>query len=196
MTAPEELLAVPFNIYLAAAETEEPALDASVPVGWTLLGQLGNDEYDEDGITVTHEQTIEYFRGLGSTIPIKAFRSQEGLTLGVVVRDVSMETYAKILDDASIIEDVNGGESVQLYRGYNVGAFALLMRSADGPYGEGRPMHFWIPKVVQSGNPAPVFKKGTPAGLALTFTAMKPIAGEVSAADALGRVRAIGPDGS
>ena len=107
-----------------------------------------------------------------------------------------METYAKILDDAAIVEDVNGGESVQLYRGYNVGAFALLMRSADGPYGEGRPMAYWIPKVVQSGNPAPVFKKGTPAGLALTFTAMKPIGGEISAADALGRVRAIGPDGS
>jgi hypothetical protein len=193
---PEELLAVPFNLYLAAAETAEPALDAAIPGGWALLGQLGSDEYDEDGITVTHEQNIEYFRGLGSTIPIKAFRSTEGLTIGLTVRDVSMETYAKILDDASIAEDSNGGQSVAMYRGYQVQDYALVLRSADGPYGEGSPMQYWVPRVVQSGNPAVVHKKGTPAGLALVFTAIKPVGGVISSADSLGIVRAIGPDGS
>jgi hypothetical protein len=51
--------------------------------------------------------------------------------------------------------------------------------AADGPYGEGSPMQYWVPRVVQSGNPAVVHKKGTPAGLALVFTAIKPVAGDL-----------------
>lgn len=189
---PNELLAVPFTAYLAPADTAEPALDEAIDGSgseWVRLGNLGNDEYDEDGITVTHEQTIEYFRGLGSTIPIKAFRTQEGLTLGLMVRDMTMETYAKALNDAEV--DATGpGKAVALYRGYNVAQHALVIRSVDGPYAEGAAMQYWVPRVVQSANPAPVHKKGTPAGLALVYTAMKQ-PGATDPAEYLGVVRAL-----
>lgn len=192
MPAPYELLAVPFHAYLAPAATEEPALDEAIDdtgSPWVLLGTLGADEYDEDGIAVTHEQNIEYFRGLGSTIPIKAFRSTEGLTLGLTVRDMTMETYARALNDAEV--DASGiGRAVVLYQGYNVASYALCIRAADGPYADGAGMQYWVPTVVQSANPAPVHKKGTPAGLALVFTAMKGV-GAATPADYLGVVRAL-----
>ncbi len=193
MPAPYELLAVPFHAYLAPAGTEEPALDAAIDgsgSAWALLGTLGADEYDEDGITVTHEQNIEYFRGLGSTIPIKAFRSSEGLTLGLVVRDMTMETYAKALNDATVDSSDPGSKAVTLYQGYNVNQFALVIRAADGPYADGAPMQYWVPTVVQSGNPAPVHKKGNPAGLALVFTTMKGV-GASDPSEYLGVVRAL-----
>lgn len=192
MPAPFELLAVPFHAYLAPAATPEPALDEAIDgsgSAWALLGTLGADEYDEDGITITHEQNIEYFRGLASTIPIKAFRSTEGLTLGLTVRDMTMETYAKVLNDALV--DASGiGKAVSLYQGYNVNHFALVIRSADGPYADGAAIQYWVPTVVQSANPAPVMKKGTPAGLAVTFTAMKGV-GADDPSEYLGIVRAL-----
>lgn len=192
MPAPYELLAVPFHAYLAPAGTDEPDLDQAIDGSgspWVLLGTLGADEYDEDGITVTHEQNIEMFRGLGSTIPIKAFRSSEGLTIGLTVRDMTMETYAKALNDATV--DSSGiGKAIDLYQGYNVAQHALVIRAADGPYADGAAVQYWVPTVVQSANPAPVHKKGTPAGLAIVFSAMKGV-GASDPSEYLGVVRAL-----
>jgi hypothetical protein len=191
--APYELLAVPFHAYLALPGTPEPDLTEAIDASgsdWVLLGTLGADEYDEDGITVTHEQNIEYFRGLGKTIPIKAFRTSEGLTLGLVVRDVTMETYAKALNDATVDSSDPGSKALALYQGYNVAQYALAIRSADGPYADGAAMQYWVPTVVQSGNPAPVYKRGTPAGLAFTFTTMKGV-DATDPSEYLGVVRAL-----
>ena len=56
-------------------------LDVAVAQGEivALLGTNGARNYAEDGITVTHEQTIEQFRGLRGTGPVKAFRTAEQL---------------------------------------------------------------------------------------------------------------------
>lgn len=172
MAAPYEILAVPFDAYLAAAGTAKPVIDDTTLTGWTRLGTRGADEYAADaGVTVTHEQSINEYRGLRGTGPIKAFRTSEGLKIAFTVNDLTIETYGKILNDNDV-EDV-GARSAKLHQGAQVSTYALLLRSPDGPYGDGMPVQYWVPTVYQSGSPAVVHKKGEPAGLALEFTALE-----------------------
>jgi hypothetical protein len=176
MPEPFELMATPFDVYLAPAETDKPDIGEDVAASgsdWVLLGKNGAAEYDEAGITVTHQQTIEMYRGLRGTGPVKSFRTSEDLTFGFTLNDLTVESYAKVVNDALV--DVSSGNSraVALHQGPQVATFALLARSPDGPYGDGAPCQYWIPKVSQSGSPAVVHAKGKPAGLALVFTAME-----------------------
>lgn len=172
MAAPYEIMAVPFDAYLAPAGTSKPDIAASpTGQGYTLLGVRGADEYDEAGVTVTHEQSINEYRGLRGTGPIKAFRTSEGLKIGFELNDLTLEAYGKILNDATVADI--GSRAVTLHQGAQVATFALVLKSADGPYGDGMPAQYWVPVVYQSGSPAVVHKKGDPAGLALEFTALE-----------------------
>lgn len=171
MAEPYEILAVPFDVYLAPAGTSKPDIADALASPWVLLGTRGADEYAEAGITVTHEQTIFEYRGLRGTGPIKATRTSEGLKLAFTLNDMTLESYGKILNDATV-EDI-GSRAVRMRQGAQVATFALVARSADGPYGDGMPAQYWIPNVYQSGSPAVVHRKGEPAGLALEFTALE-----------------------
>jgi len=74
---PHEIIVSPFQIYLAPVGETWSLLD-DVPAGnWRLLGTSGKYNYAEDGVTVTHEQTINQIRTLGSTGPVKAARPEE-----------------------------------------------------------------------------------------------------------------------
>lgn len=170
--APYEILATPFEAYLAAAGTAKPDI-ASSPVGqgYTLLGTRGAYEYDEAGVTVTHAQSVEIYRGLKGTGGVKAFRTSEDLKVGFTINDLTLEVYGKILNDATV-EDI-GSRALRMHQGPQVADFALVLKSDQGPYGNNMPMQLWIPKCFQSGSPAVVHKKGTPAGLALEFTALE-----------------------
>lgn len=175
MAEPYEILATPFDVYLAIEGSAAPDLDEDPNASgsdWTLLGQRGADEYDEAGITVTHEQTVELYRGLRGTGPIKAFRTSEGLKIAFTLNDLTVESYAKIVNDATV-DDSGDSRAVSLHQGPDVSTFALLMRSPNGPYGDGAPCQYWVPKVFQNGSPAVVHRKGQPAGLALEFMALE-----------------------
>lgn len=172
MAEPFEIMAVPFDVYLAAAGTAKPAIDATQPTGgYALLGSRGADEYDEAGVSVAHEQSVELYRGLRGTGPIKAFRTSEGLKISFTLNDLTLESYAKVLNDATV--DTTGARSIPLHQGAQVATFALLAKSADGPYGDGLPIQYWVPTVFQSGSPTVVHRKGQAAGLALEFTAIE-----------------------
>lgn len=172
MAEPFYLIAAPFDIWLAPAGTAEPALGSDPTGDWEKLGSNGAYDYSEDGITVTHEQTVEKFRGLRGTGFIKAFRTAETLMLGFTLHDLSLEEYAKALNDATVT--VDGDEnSIPLHLGPNVAQHALLARGASPYDDDNLEMQYYIPKVFQGANPAPVHKKGTPAGLALSFEALE-----------------------
>lgn len=174
MSAPFEIMAVPFDVYLAPAGTAKPDIDAAIDASgsdWVLLGRRGADEYDAGGITVTHGQTVNVYRGLRGTAGVKAFRTEEELTFGFTLNDLTLESYGKVLNDA-MVDDAGNSRAISIYQGAQVATFALVARSPDGPYGDGLPVQYWIPNCFQSGSPAVVHQKGIPAGLALVFTAM------------------------
>lgn len=178
MSAPLEIIAAPLTAYLAAANTAKPDVDDAPSGSWTKLGSNGSCNYDEEGLKVTHEQNVEYFRGLGCTGNLKAWRTEESLMYELTLYDLRVEQYAKVLNDLTVTTTaagvgIPGSKDIDLLLGYDVTVFSILLRGSDSPYGDAYNVQYWSPKVVMDANPEPVWKKGEPAGLALKFTALQ-----------------------
>ena len=179
MAAPYELMAGPWTAWLADAATAEPAdLDTAPPVDYVKLGASGSLNYSEDGITISEEQALEYFRGLGSTARRKAWRTEEDVMVGLTVHDFTAETIA-IAKNGNAITSVAAGAStsgakrVALYKGSQVTSYALLVRSdAGSPYGDEFKAQLWIPNVVVDSVGETSIEKGVPLGFAFSFAAL------------------------
>lgn len=177
MSEPYEIIVSPYQIYLAPVSETVPELD-DVPAGnWILLGTNGKDNYAEDGVTVAHEQSLSVIRTLGTTGGIKVVRTEEELTISLILFDMSIEHYAKILNGVTLVDVAAaaltpGHRDLTLRQGPDVTTFALLCRGKS-PYGDAFNAQYAVPIVYQSGNPSPVYNKGDAAGLALTFSALE-----------------------
>lgn len=175
--SPWEIVMSPYDVYIAPEGEAMPVVDSTPAGNWALLGTNGKSNYSEDGVTVTHGQTINAHRTLGSLGPVKSARTEEELMVGLVLEDVSMEQYAKVLNDVAVTDTpaasgVAGIREITMRQGEQPAVFALLVKG-QGPYGEGWPMQFYIPRCFQNGSPAPVFTKGEAAGLEVEFMALE-----------------------
>ncbi len=178
MPAPFEIIAAPFTAWFAPVGTAFPLLGVAPAVDWIKIGTSGDESYSEEGVKVTHSQEVNKVRPLGSTVPIKAFRTQEELLIAFTVWDVSAEFYRLSLNSNDVTTTAAGAgtagfKSVQFYQGEQVATMALLLRSDVSPYGDDMQMQYEVPYCFQSGNPEPVYKKGDPAGFALEFSALR-----------------------
>ena len=173
MGAPFEIVAAPYEIYIAPVGESMPAVTLEPPVNnWVLLGTLGDTNYSEDGVTVQHTETVEDFRSLGSTGPVKSFRTEEDLLISFMLHDLTLEEYARALNFATVTT-ASDDKTIPMYQAQEVDYRALLVRGNDaGPYGAGYNMQYEIPRVREDSAPEVIFTKGAPAGLALVFRAM------------------------
>jgi hypothetical protein len=165
------------DVWLAPVGESYPDVDASPSGNWAKLGSSGKKDYNEDGITVSHEQTLNQFRSLGSTGPRKVSRSEENLTVAGVLEDLTLEEYGKILNDVSVSTGTTSGSGADIKeittrQGLEVSTFALLVRIPNA-YGDGWQAQIQIPRVYQSENPSPAYTKDGKAGLSFTFTALE-----------------------
>lgn len=176
MGAPFEIIAAPFEVWLAPTGSTFPDV-SQVPIApWVLLGTSGNKNYHEDGITVAHEQTIEEFRPLGLTAARKAFRTEENLTISMTLVDMTAAQYAKVLNRAAVTAVVAGslvgGQStIPLLQGLEVATFMIVCKGAESAGGVFN-TQYQVPLAYNSGNPSPVFQKGEPAALDCEFHAL------------------------
>lgn len=182
MPEPMEVIATPLTYYLAPTATAFPLVDAAPAAEWVKVGTEGDLNYDDGGTSVKHSQTIETFTPAGATAPRKAFRTEEGLVLGVTLVDLSPEQWAKILDEATLVTTaaaagIPGEKRFAGLRGPNVHNWALLARG-QSTVDNTLNLQIEIPTVFQSADPSPVFTKGKPAALELEFTALEVTAGE------------------
>lgn len=173
--APRDLVVGPLDIYLAPVGEAFPAVDAAPAGNWALLGTHGDDSYGEDGITISHPETIQKFRSVGSTGPRKAVRTEEDLRIELILQDLTLEEYAKVLNDLTVQIDA-GPPSVRklpLRRGHDVAQYAFLARGTGlSPYGAFN-VQLQVPIVYVAAAPAPVFTKGDVASLAVAFEALE-----------------------
>lgn len=174
---PFEIITAPFTVWRAPVGTAFPAIDAAPGAGWTKIGTSGFRNYSDEGVTISHQQTIELVRGL-STGPVKAFRTEESLAVRFTLWDMLLEQYQVALNDNAVTTTAAGAgtagiKEIQLYRGVTVATMALLVRG-DGvsPEGDGFNSQYQIPLCFQNGSPEPVYTKGV-AGLALDFMAIE-----------------------
>jgi hypothetical protein len=175
---PFEIIGAPFTLYTAPLGTAFPLIDAEPAAAWVKIGTSGDRSYSDDGVTVAHSQTISQARPLGATGPVKAWRTEEGLVVSLTLWDLTLEQYAVALNSNALATTAAGSgtagfKALQLYRGVNVAALALLVRGDVSAYGDDFKSQYEIPVCYQSANPEPVFKKGEPAGVALEFTALE-----------------------
>lgn len=176
MSEPYEIIVAPYDVYVAPTGTPFPAIDVAPAAPWVVLGTKGSLNQGEDGVTVTHEQNIEVYRPNGSTGPIKASRTEEGLMIAISLWDVSLEQYQHALNSNQIAQTpaaagVAGSRAMGLSRGVDVTLRSLLIRGVS-PYGDGFNMQYEVPFAFEGGSPEVPFTKGSPATLALQWTAL------------------------
>lgn len=174
---PYEIVGQPLELWLAPVGTAFPLVDA-VPAGtWVQVGTSGDESQDENGVTVTHSQTITKVRPGGTTGPVKAFRTEEDLMFKLTLWDVSLEQYLLALNSNTLGTTAAGSgtagfKKLGLSRGKSVTTYALLARGVS-PYGDAMTAQYQVPRCYQSASPAIVYKKGIPAGVELEFTALE-----------------------
>jgi hypothetical protein len=181
---PFEVVCSPYTVWVGPVGTPMPAIDAAegaFDADWTKLGKSGNKNYEDEGVTVTHSQTVNTFTGAGGTAPRKAWRTDEGLMVALALADLSPEQYALALDDAAITTVAAGvgtpGEKrFEVLRGVEVAAFAVLVRGIS-PVDEALNAQYEIASCYQGADPAPKFSKQGPAVLALEYHVLEATAG-------------------
>jgi hypothetical protein len=170
---PYEIIIGPLEVYLAVVGTTFPVVNVTPSASWV---QLGKNDMEEAGITVSQPQTIQEWRGVGGTGPRKIARTSEGLEISFTLVDLTLEKYLYAIQgtitQVSPGAGVIGTKALALYQGPTVTTYALVARGAS-PYGDGWYMQYQVPVVYQKDPPKPVFKKGVPAGLAFVFSAME-----------------------
>jgi hypothetical protein len=175
---PFEIIAAPFVVWWAPTGSTFPDLNVTPPSPWAKVGTSGARNYSEDGVVVVHGQTIEEFRTLGSTGPVKANRTEESLIIRFTLLDLLLEQYRLALNNNSVTTIAAGSgtagvKDVDLWRGLDVTMMALLARGDVSPEGNDWKSQYQIPWCFQSAEPEPTFQKGAMAGLALEFTAVE-----------------------
>lgn len=175
---PYEIIAAPFTLWVAPVGTAFPLLSAAPSNTWIKVGTNGDRSESEDGVTVAHSQDFSETKTAGSTGPVKAFRTDEGLKVSLTLLDISLEQYKLAMNGNAVATTAAGVGTVgfkalPLYKGLNVATYALLVRGDASAYGDAYKSQYEIPVCYQSASPELVFKKGDPAGLALEFTALE-----------------------
>ena len=179
MAEGQEIIVAPFHVYIGDIGAAYPDVDvAPAAAVWGFLGDGGDKSQGEDGLVITHNQTIDKHRTGGRTGAVKATRSAEDLMLSFDLIDMTLEVYAKALNNAAITDiaaavGVAGVKSIGLHQGRSVAEFAVLVRGDDSPYAGGRSMQYELPRVVQVSSPAPGFNKAGMAMLKFEFEALE-----------------------
>lgn len=174
---PYEILISPYEVYLAPVGESFPDVDETPGGNWTLLGTNGKFNISEDGVTVTHNQTIEKKRTVGSTGPVKAVRTEEDLMISFILEDLTLEMYAKALNNVTVTDTAAasgtpGYREITLRQGREVAVFAVLVKGKSS-YGDSWYGQYQIPKAYDSGNLTPKFNKSDVAALSFEFTALE-----------------------
>lgn len=178
-SAPYEIVAQPFELWVAPVGTAFTLIDEDPESPWTKVGTSGALNYTEKkGVSVTQKQTVDLWRALGSTGPRKAFRTEEEFRVSLELADLTLEQYALALNHNTVTTQAAGAaagyKKIGLSRGLNVIQKALLIRgAAASPYGPDWNAQFEVPIAVQVGSPSISFVKGAPAGIELEWAALE-----------------------
>jgi hypothetical protein len=156
------------TLYVAAASTAAPAVNATPGAGWTSLGNT------DGGVKVNKPRSLEFHKTDQSTAPVKATINEEGLSIECNLVDASLETVATLLaltvTDTPPGSGTIGTRKVGLRAG-DVSEKALLFRGTS-PYGNWN-AQFYVPRGVFDGDLNQEFKKTGKVLIPLKFVALE-----------------------
>src|SRR5690349_18851993 len=129
------------TIYVAAAGTAMPAVNAAPSGSWRTLGET------QDGVDVEPNDKIEKIMTDQRTGPVKAERTEETMIIKTKLAEATLENLADAmgvtLTDTAPGSGTIGTREVNLHRGAVVQEFAILFRGKS-PYFNGNGQ-FYIP---------------------------------------------------
>jgi hypothetical protein len=166
-TVPYEIIAGPADVWVAAVGEAFTDVDDAVAGTWVSLGKT------EGGINVTHDQDIELLYADQRSGPQKAIRPREGLIIEFSIMELTLERYAKLLNNATVTADAGppATKTIKLYQNFDVVQYALLVRGPS-PYTNGN-LQYNVPVVVQTESPETSFVKDDKSILSAAFTALE-----------------------
>jgi hypothetical protein len=161
------------TVWVAPVGTAFPATNASPGGSWFELGTAGNKNYDEPGVVVTNSQSIASWKPAGGTAPRKVARTDEGMLCELTVVDMTVEQYAKIINNATVTTTAGppATKSFSLMQGITVQQFAVLIRSIDA-YGASLNQQFQINAGYNASSPKLAFQKDKPVGIDVQLTGL------------------------
>lgn len=164
-----EIINGPLSVYWAPVGESFPAV-ADAPAGnWALIGTSGAHNYSEDGVTVSGEKSVEYFRALASGYPRKAFITESDLMVGVTLVDYTLAQLRLALNQ-NTVTTASPIAHIQLDVGVDVNEIALLVRgTGKSPQFSGGNLQYELPRVVEDGSREWGWIKGDPVGSELNF---------------------------
>ena len=166
-----EIVTGPLELWWAAVGTAMPAVDDDAATGFTKIGTSGDENYHEDGVTIQMDQTLEFFRSLGSAHRICAFRTEQDISVTVTLVDMTAAELRVGFDLLAVTTDTTPDINIlDLDYGLSVSDLALLVRgTGNSPEFAGANMQFECNRVVEMGSHALSFVKGEPVGVELEF---------------------------
>lgn len=171
---PREIVVGPLTLYFAPAIEAKDDVDGTPSGNWVLLGTTGNENYSEAGIVITHSQTLRFTRAVGATGALKANRQTEDLTIALSLMDLSVAQYTKVLNNTTKSTDTTPNiDYIGLRRGLDVTILSMIAQGAGLSPSGAFPIQFYVPRVVQTADPALTFSKDAEAMLATVWTALE-----------------------
>jgi hypothetical protein len=174
MAAPYEIVAAPLTVWVAPVGTAFPVISVAPGGSWFKLGTSGTKNYDARGVTVTHGESIGSFTPAGGTAKRKVFRTEEQFLIDFDLVDLTIEQYAKIMNDATVTTTVGPPaiKDINLLQGLTVATFALIARGVS-PVNDALPSQYQVPIVYENGQTKPVYAKGAATALAVQYEALE-----------------------
>lgn len=164
-----EIVNGPLDIYWAPVGESFTAIGSSPAGNWAKIGTSGAHNFSEDGVTITSEKNVEYFRALASGYPRKAFISEADLMVSVAMADLTLSQFRLALNQ-NIVSSGGGIDQIQMDVGLDVSEIALLVRgTGKSPQFSGSNVQWELPRVVEDGSRELSFVKGEPALVELNF---------------------------
>jgi len=173
----EKIIMAPFEAWWAPVGESVPDL-ADTPSGnWDKIGTNGLSHMAEGGVTVRHTQTLNEVRTEGGTAPQKVTRSEEDLEVEFNIVDMSLEEYAKAMNDQTVTDTAAGSgtagvRSIPIRRGTDVEVKALLLRGAS-PYGSSFSSQYYVAQAYVKGDIEIVYTKNDKAMVHFLFGAIE-----------------------
>lgn len=164
-----EIVNGPLSLYWGPVGEPFPAV-ADTPAGnWLLIGTSGAHNYSEDGVTVSHEKSVEYFRGLASPYPRKAFITEADITITVSMADMTL-AQMRLAFNQNVVTTASPIAHIQLDVGLDINEIALLVRgTGKSPQFIGGNSQYELPRVVEEGSRELSHVKGDPVLAELIF---------------------------
>lgn len=181
MTACLEIVTGPMTLWWAAVGTAMPDVDDDAATGFTKIGTSGDQNYTEDGVSIIMDQTLEFFRSLGSAHRICAFRTEQDVSVTVTMADLTLAQVRLAMDLNAVTTDTTPDINIlDLDYGLSVSDFALLVRgTGNSPGFAGANVQFECNRVVEMASHELSFVKGEPVGLEMEFALLLDDSGNV-----------------